>query len=80
MALDIWRKDDIRNVLLGIDLACMLMASDRSETETAIFREGFEAALSAVAVSLGICSVDQSGRFRPSVSRAGFPQLMERGW
>ena len=50
MALDLWRKDDIRNLLLGIDLACVLTASERSETEMAIFREGFEAALSAVAV------------------------------
>lgn len=79
MAVDIWRKDDIRNVLLGVNLACALMASDRGETETAIFREGFEAALSAVAVSLGICSIDQPGKVRPSVSRVGFPQLMERG-
>ena len=53
MTLDMWWKDDIRNVLVGIDLACAQMATDRSEDERRAFREGFRAALSAVAASLG---------------------------
>ena len=58
MALDLWWKDDIRNVLVGIDLACAQMATDRSEDERRAFREGFRAALSAVAASLGAYPTD----------------------
>lgn len=78
MALDIWLKDDIRNVLLGIDLACAHMAAERNDADAAVFRAGFQAALSAVAVGLGVCSVEQS-KTRPSVARTAFLQLAERG-
>ena len=78
MTLDMWLKEDIRNVLLGIDLACAHMAAERSDADAAVFRAGFQAALSAVAVGLGVCSVEQS-KTRHSVTRSSFLQLVERG-
>ena len=78
MTLDMWLKDDIRNVLLGIDLACAHMAAERADDEAAAFREGFQAALSAVAVSLGISPVERP-KTRLSVSRSAFPQLAQPG-
>lgn len=78
MTLDMWLKDDIRNVLLGIDLACAHMAAERSDDEAVVFREGFQAALSAVAVSLGISPVERP-RSRLSVPRSAFPQLAQPG-
>jgi len=54
MGLDMWFKDDIANVLYGIDLATARMATDRPDVEAAAFREGFRAALEAVEVSFGI--------------------------
>ena len=78
MTLDMWLKDDIRNVLLGIDLACAHMAAERSDYEAAVFREGFQAALSAVAVSLGIGLVDRPSP-RLTVARPAYPQLTRPG-
>ena len=78
MALDLWLKEDIRNVLLGIELACAHLATERSDAEAEVFRAGFQAALSAVAVGLGVCSVEQP-KTRLSVTRSTFPQLVERG-
>jgi hypothetical protein len=55
MALDIWFKDDIRNILLGVELANGHLASRYSDAEVRAYREGFKAALVATAISLGIC-------------------------
>jgi len=52
--LDMWWKDDIRNVLIGIAQGTPYMGSEMSAAEGYAFREGYAAALSAVALSLGI--------------------------
>ena len=54
MGLDIWFKDDIRNILLGVELANGHLASRYSDDEVRAYREGFKAALAATATSLGI--------------------------
>jgi len=54
MGLDIWFKDDIRNILLGVELANGHLASRYSDAEVQAYREGFQAALVATAVSFGI--------------------------
>jgi hypothetical protein len=54
MGLNLWMKDDIANVIRGIALATPHMGIERTPTEAAAFQEGYLAALSAVAVSLGI--------------------------
>ena len=79
MALDMWLKEDIRNVLLGIDLACAHMAAERSDVEAVAFRDGFQAALSSVALSLGISPMDRSSG-RLHVSRVPVRQLPDRGY
>jgi len=55
MGLDIWFKDDIRNILLGVELANAHLATHYSDPEVRAYREGFKAALVATAMSLGIC-------------------------
>jgi hypothetical protein len=79
MTLDMWLKEDIRNVLLGIDLACAHMAVERGDAEAIAFREGFQAALSSVALSLGISPMDRSS-VRLRVSRPPVRQLTDRGY
>jgi len=54
MGLDIWFKDDIKNILLGIEFANAHLATYCSEDEIQAYREGFKAALLATAVSFGI--------------------------
>lgn len=54
MGLDIWFKEDIRNILLGVELANAHLASRYSDAEVRAYREGFKAALAATAVSFGI--------------------------
>lgn len=54
MNLDMWFKDDIRNVLVGIEFASAQSVSGLSDAEQTAFRNGFRAALLAVAASFGI--------------------------
>ncbi len=54
MNLDMWFKDDIRNVLVGIEFASAQTVSGQSDAEQTAFRDGFRAALLAVAASFGI--------------------------
>jgi hypothetical protein len=54
MGLDIWFKDDIKNILTGVELANGHLASHYSDAEVRAYREGFKAALAATATSLGI--------------------------
>jgi hypothetical protein len=49
MGLDIWFKDDIRNILLGVGLANAHLATHYSDAEVQAYREGFKAALAATA-------------------------------
>ncbi len=54
MGLDVWFKDDIRNILLGVELANAHLATRYNDDEVRAYREGFRAALAAAAVSFGI--------------------------
>ncbi len=54
MGLDLWSKDDIRNILLGVELASAQLAIHCRDAEVRAYREGFRAALAATAVSFGI--------------------------
>ncbi len=54
MGLDVWFKEDIRNILLGVELANAHLATHYSDAEVRAYREGFKAALAAAAVSFGI--------------------------
>ena len=54
MGLDLWTKEDIRNILLGVELASAHLAIHCSDAEVRAYREGFKAALLATAVSFGI--------------------------
>jgi hypothetical protein len=54
MGLDVWFKDDVRNILLGMDIAAANLASNYTHPEARAYRDGFEAALVAMAVSFGI--------------------------
>ena len=62
MSLDMWWKDDIRNVLQGVAMVAPHMARERDTAERLAFQEGYMAALSAVAVSLGIAVAHDTPR------------------
>lgn len=53
MGLDMWFKEDIRNILYGLGLATPRMGRDYPDGGQA-FQAGYAAALEAVAGSLGI--------------------------
>jgi hypothetical protein len=52
--LGIWFKDGIENVLLAIDEANLDMVGRFDAPEVRIYRQGFAAAIRAVATSFGI--------------------------
>ena len=52
--LGIWFKDGIENILLAIDEANLDMVSRFDAPEARIYRQGFAAAISAVATAFGI--------------------------
>jgi hypothetical protein len=54
MGLDVWFKEDLRNILLGMDVAAANLAANYTQPEARAYRDGFEAALVALAVSFGI--------------------------
>lgn len=52
--LGIWFKDGIENILLAIDETNLDMVSRFDSAEVRIYRQGFAAAISAVATAFGI--------------------------
>ena len=77
MSMDIWFKDDIKNVILGIAMATPQMALDRPSGETEAFQSGYLCALSALATSLGIEQLRHPApSLQPSV-RVVWPELSD---
>lgn len=72
MNLDMWFKDDIRNVLIGIEFASAQAFSNLTDSEQLAFRNGFCAALLAVAASFGIVE-----REPPTLTQLRPPMLDE---
>lgn len=72
MNLDMWFKDDIRNVLVGIEFASAQSVNDLSDAEQMAFRNGFRTALLAVAASFGIVE-----REAPSLAPGAAARLVE---
>ncbi len=70
MNLDMWFRDDIRNILIGIEVASAQTFGDLSDGEQLAFRNGFRAALLAVAASFGIVE-----REPPSLTQVQPPML-----
>jgi hypothetical protein len=54
MGLDIWFKEDIKNILAGVEFANAHLVNYCREEEVQAYRDGFRAALLATAVSFGI--------------------------
>jgi hypothetical protein len=52
--LGIWFRDGIKNILLAIDEANLAMVSHFDAPEVRIYRQGFAAAIRAVATAFGI--------------------------
>jgi hypothetical protein len=68
--LGIWFKDGIENILLAIDEANLDMVSRFDAPEVRIYRQGFAAAISAVATAFGIRSDMRRLRPRLAMPRA----------
>ena len=49
-----WFKDDVRNILAGIELSSAQLAAFCPDYDTEAYRAGFRAALLAVAASFGL--------------------------
>ena len=62
--LGIWFKDGIEDILLAIDEANLDMVSRFDAPEVRVYRQGFAAAISAVATAFGI-------RYAPSQATTG---------
>jgi hypothetical protein len=58
MALDMWFREDVRNVLIGLNIASLALAGPPDHPEGQAFHRGFQAALLATAMSFGIIPGD----------------------
>jgi hypothetical protein len=56
MGLDMWFKDDLRNILLSINASSAATARWSSDPQMVAYRQGYQAALAAVAIACGIAS------------------------
>lgn len=54
MGVEIWFKEDIRNILLSIDVSSAATARWSNDPQMAAYRHGYQAALAAVALACGI--------------------------
>ncbi len=54
MAVNIWVKDDIRNILLTALYACSQITKQSTNVDPQSYTEGFHTALSMVAINFGI--------------------------
>lgn len=56
MNLDMWFKDDIRNIIVGVELAAKSRMGSADDEINRAFQEGFDAAIVAIAASFGLIS------------------------
>lgn len=54
MGQTVWYKEDIANILRGVELACRQTAALQTSRDSSAFQEGYMAALAAAATSFGI--------------------------
>jgi len=68
MSMGLWSRDEIRDILLGIELAFQQDAGRYEDMESVAYAKGFRSALIAAAVSFGMYSIacDESARRRPA--------------
>lgn len=76
MSLDIWSRDDIRNIILAANAASadMVMRAEQNTGDDALaterlraYRDGFEAALATLATAFGIPLAGSRGLRAPGV-------------
>ncbi len=54
MSLELWFRQDLKNILLSINVASAASARFSDEARVIAYRQGFEEALELAAVALGI--------------------------
>lgn len=54
MGQTVWHREDIENILRGVELACRESTARQVSAESEAFRAGYVAALAAAATSFGI--------------------------
>ena len=52
--LGVWFKDEIKNTLLALDAANLDIAQHIDTPEMRLYREGYEAAIQAMAIAFGV--------------------------
>jgi hypothetical protein len=75
MGLEMWFKDDIRNILLGIELASAHLECHYTGPEVQVYREGFRAALASMATSFGITTREPESGVRRPVDQTILPPV-----
>lgn len=60
MSQSVWHKQEIENILRGIELTCQLMAAADDTGKLASYKQGFLAALAATGTSFGI-KINETG-------------------
>ncbi len=70
LAWGICYKDEIKNILLGLDMANSAAMDCLDTAEKRAYREGFEAAIRSVAAALGI-------RLISSIAEIHTPQIID---
>jgi hypothetical protein len=54
LGVEIWFKEDIRNILLSVNVSSAATAKWSNDPEMIAYRQGYQAALAAVALACGI--------------------------
>ncbi len=79
MAIDIWFRDDIRNLLLSLNASSATTARVANSPHMAVYRLGYQEALAAVALACGLPphAIGAGGRSAgPPDGATGFPEEM----
>jgi hypothetical protein len=54
MGLEMWFRDDVRNMLLSLSVSSALAGQWSEDPQLAAYRAGYQAAIGAVAVAFGL--------------------------
>lgn len=85
MGLSIWFEEDVRRILCAVDQANLETCCQHNCTEVKIYRQGFAAAIRAVATAFGVVVPDIQASFGlpqtalviPNMGAERSPRLLE---
>ena len=75
MTLRVWGREDVRDMLLAIEIAASQSDATDTSPDAMAFRAGFQAALTATAACFGLCSREPRLPVPPRNAEAGFDRM-----